>query len=97
MVVAVDYDGTITEYRNGPIRSDFLKYAPLICQRHTLVLNTARKGLYRWRAIKAIRATGIKMVTNIRRKPKADVYVDDKNIFCQEISWKAIWEFLRNA
>ena len=42
MVIGVDFDGTITEdvgyHIQGPIREDFMLYAPLIAKKHKLVL-----------------------------------------------------------
>ena len=96
MVIAIDFDDTITESSpfpiTGKIREDFLKYAPLLAKKHTLILNTARTGRYRLEAVKMLK--NLPIITNIKRKPQADIYIDDKNIFCDEIDWEKIYIFI---
>lgn len=98
MVIGVDFDGTITEdvgyHIQGPIREDFMLYAPLIAKKHKLVLNTARKGIPLLKAIYTIRRNKLPVKFIGFGKPKADIYIDDKNIFCKRIDWKEIYEYL---
>lgn len=98
MVIAIDFDDTITERSPFPItgivRKDFIKYGSLLAKKHTLVLNTARRGKYRREAVKMLKDLPIK--TNIKRKPNADLYIDNKNIFCEEINWKKIYEYINS-
>ena len=70
---------------------------------HTIIINTCRVKEHLENAVKYLNESGIKYhyvnendpsriakFLDDTRKISADVYIDDKNIFCREISWSDI-------
>ncbi len=96
MIIALDFDNTIIE--NAPYPSLKYKLKPDIEEtiRHftkdnIFVLNSARYDWYRIPAIFFIKKHKLPIKTPIfNRKIQADIYIDDKNIFCKEVNWKEI-------
>lgn len=97
MIVAVDFDNCLVEYADTPFGEFTLKpcakeviskYANLGVE---FVLNSARYGSYLEPALEFIEkeALPIKHISSME-KINADIYIDDKNIFCKEVDWKEI-------
>lgn len=70
---------------------------------HTIIINTCRVNKYLEEAVKYLDNNNIKynyvnendpirisQYLEDARKISADVYIDDKNIFCHELSWPSI-------
>lgn len=58
---------------------------------HKLVLCSARYGWFREIAAQFIRQQGLPIeVSKTRLKPNCDIYIDDRNIFCDGINWQKI-------
>lgn len=58
---------------------------------HKLILCSARYGWYRELARGFIMAHNLPIeVPKSRLKPSCDIYIDDRNIFCDGINWKKI-------
>lgn len=94
MVVAVDFDGTLVK----PVPYPEMCYelndnAETVIRRLnekgvTFVLFTARYGWWRLPAIRCIKKNKLPIKILWRnKKPRADLYVDDHNIFCDKIDW----------
>ena len=98
-VVAVDFDGTITKDNKFPeaigvVRDGCKETIEYIRQNNKVVIWTCRCGKYLDEAVEFLKANGIEVDgvnTDIYpatdRKIMADIYIDDKNIFCEEINW----------
>lgn len=101
-VVAVDFDGTITKDNKFPenigvVRDGCKEAIEYIRQNNKVVVWTCRCGKYLDEAVEFLKANEIEVDginTDIYpatdRKIMADVYIDDKNIFCNEIDWYKI-------
>ena len=101
-VVAVDFDGTITKDNKFPenigvVRDGCKEAIEYIRQNNKVVVWTCRCGKYLDEAVEFLKANEIEVDginTDIYpatdRKIMADVYIDDKNIFCNEIDWYEI-------
>lgn len=107
-VIAIDFDGTITKKNDFPNIGEFrpnvkeaieeIQKAGNIC-----FLWTCRQGKYLISAIKSLERAGIKLygynsspydiTVTCGRKPIADYYIDDRNIFTEEIDWLKIRDF----
>ena len=107
MVIAVDFDGTITDKNIFPEIGDFKEHAVeaiLNFQRHghQVVLWTCREGHYLDDARKACNLMGLQLqgynwspYQLQSRKIVADVYVDDKNVFMvDDVDWYKIEEYI---
>lgn len=70
---------------------------------HTIIINTCRVNKYLDEAVRYLDSNNIKynyvnendpirisQYLEDARKISADVYIDDKNIFCHELSWPSI-------
>lgn len=98
-VVAVDFDGTITKDNKFPenigvVRDGCKEAIEYIRKNNKVVVWTCRCGKYLDEAVEFLKANGIEVDgVNVDiypatdRKIMADVYIDDKNIFCDEIDW----------
>lgn len=97
MTIGIDFDGTIVEKADFP--STEMKPIPnaIPCIKklgqmgHKLVLCSARYGWFREIAAQFIHQQGLPVeVSKTRLKPNCDIYIDDRNIFCDGINWKKI-------
>ena len=108
MVVAVDFDGTITKdndfpHNIGVVREGCKEAIDYIREKHKVVIWTCRSGEYLEEMVKFLQENGISydginadIYTKTDRKIMADIYIDDKNIFCKEIDWAKIKEYFAN-
>ena len=107
MVIAIDFDGCITEKNIFPEIGKIKEYAVeaihnIQAAGHQVVLWTCREGFYLDDAKKWLLEHGI----NIKfynyspyqlqsRKIVADVYIDDKNVFMvDDVDWYKIEEYI---
>ena len=98
-VIAIDFDGTITKnykFPNiiGELREGCKEAIDYIRQNNKVVLWTCRSGKYLTEAVEFLKANGIEVdgvntdiYAKTDRKIIADIYIDDRNIFCKEIDW----------
>lgn len=97
MLVAIDFDGTLIEPFFYPDKQYKLKpHAKGVLNR------LAKKGVkfelftarYGWRRIPPIvfcKKEKLPIKTSLfNKKPPADLYIDDRSIFCEEIDWLKI-------
>ena len=101
-VVAVDFDGTITKDNKFPdvigvVRDGCKEAIEYIRQNNKVILWTCRTGEYLDEAVRFLEENGIEVdgvnadvYKKTDRKIMADIYIDDKNIFCTEIDWLEI-------
>ena len=107
MVIAVDFDGTITDKNIFPEIGDFKEHAVeaiINFQRHghRVVLWTCREGHYLDDARNACNLMGLQLqgynwspYQLQSRKIVADVYIDDKNVFMvDDVDWYKIEEYI---
>lgn len=100
-IIFVDFDKTITDNSPFPItgklregcKECLLKLAE---NGNTLIVNTMRKGADLKEAKKLVKEWGlpIQSFNYKNNKIKADLYIDDKNIFIEEINWYDILKYL---
>lgn len=97
MIVAVDFDNCLVEYADTPFGKFTLKpYAKEVIEKYhaqgvRFVLNTARYGRYLIPAIRFIRDEKLPVKIKMSlSKINADLYIDDHNIFCEEVDWLTI-------
>lgn len=109
MVIAVDFDGTITEKNSFPEIGKIREHAIEAIQNfqkhgHLVVLWTCREGRELDLARTAIELCGLKLngynyspYQLQSRKIVADVYIDDKNVFMvDDVDWYKIEEYILN-
>jgi len=109
MVIACDFDGTITEKNSFPEIAKIRKHAAEAIRKfqnagHTVVLWTCREGKYLDEARVFLRLNGIELdgfnyspYQLQSRKIVADVYIDDKNVFMvDDVDWYKIEEYILN-
>lgn len=104
-VVAVDFDGTITKDNRFPgvigvVRDGCKETIDYIRQKNKVVLWTCRCGEYLDEAVRFLQENGIEVdgvnediygkYGKTDRKIMADIYIDDKNIFCNEVDWAEV-------
>lgn len=101
-VVAVDFDGTITKDNKFPdvigvLRDGCKEAIDYIRKNNKVILWTCRSGQYLDEAVEFLKANGIEVdginadvYAKTDRKIMADIYIDDKNIFCTNIDWAEI-------
>lgn len=107
MVIAVDFDGTLTDKNIFPQIGEMKEYAReaihnLQAAGHKVVLWTCREGRYLDDAREWLNEHGIDLdFYNFSpyqlqsRKIVADVYVDDKNVFMVDsVDWHKIEEYI---
>lgn len=97
MTIGIDFDGTMieevtypsTEMKPFPYALSSIK--KLARMGHKMVLCSARYGWYRELAHGFIMAHNLPIeVPKSRLKPNCDIYIDDRNIFCDGINWLKI-------
>lgn len=106
MIIAIDFDDTITEYSpypiTGKIREDAIYYIDkLYKDGHTLILWTCRYGSYLNEALDLLKQANIlhcfKYInedgSNKSRKVEADYYIDDRNILI-ELDWEKLYNHI---
>lgn len=108
LVVAVDFDGTITKDYDFPLNIGVLRDGckeaiDFIREKHKVVIWTCRSGKYLEEAVKFLQENGISydgintdIYSKTDRKILADIYIDDRNIFCKEIDWAKIKDYFAN-
>lgn len=101
-IVAIDFDGTITEHSQHPvtgaIRPHCKEAIDTIRKHNTVVIWTARSGQNLQEAIGRLKAAGITydainidVKGGMQRKIEADIFIDDRALFTpQEIDWAEI-------
>ena len=102
-IVAIDFDGTITNNSPYPVMGSVRKGCKdaidFIRKNNTVVLWTCRQGCFLDEAICFLKENNIVVdsvnciYSSNRDKPRkinADIYIDDRNIFCKEINWYKI-------
>lgn len=107
MVIAIDFDGTITTKNCFPEISELRPYAKEAIKHfqeagHKCVLWTCREGQSLDRARQFLNENGIKMdgynyspYMLQSRKIVADIYIDDKNVFMvDDVDWLKIEEYI---
>lgn len=107
MVIAIDFDGTITDKNIFPEIGCFKDHAidaikNIQAHGHKVVLWTCREGMYLTKATVALLDEGLIMdgynyspYQLQSRKIVADVYIDDKNVFMvDDVDWYKIEEYV---
>lgn len=107
MVIAVDFDGTITERNCFPDIAPIREYAAIAIHNlqaagHCVVLWTCREGPELDKARQFLNEHGIELnAYNYSpyyiqsRKIVADIYIDDKNVFMvDDVDWHKIEEYI---
>lgn len=107
MVIAIDFDGTITTENCFPNISELRPYAKeairnLQATGHRCILWTCREGRYLDEARAFLNENGIEMdgynfspYELQSRKIVADIYIDDKNVFMvDDVDWHKIEEYI---
>ena len=107
MVIAIDFDGTITDKNVFPDIGEPKEYAfeainNLQAAGHKCILWTCREGKYLDEARVFLRLNGIELdgfnyspYQLQSRKIVADVYIDDKNVFMVDnVDWHKIEEYI---
>ena len=102
MVIAIDFDGTITTDNPFPIMGELRHHCKeainYISKYNEVVLWTCRTGEYLNEAKDFLHANGIdiSIPAEIRSKLKADIYIDDRNFPFREIDWFEIEDYFKN-
>lgn len=100
--IAIDFDGTITEYSPypimGKIREAAKKYIKLLHSKgYKLVLWTARTGVYLHECLNALEdaelITYFELPYLASGKISADFYIDDRSV-TGRIKWKKIYKYI---
>ena len=107
MVIAIDFDGTITTENCFPNISELRPYVIQAIDNfqkagHKCILWTCREGKYLDEARKFLNDNGIYMdgynfspYQLQSRKIVADIYIDDKNVFMvDDVDWKKIEDYI---
>lgn len=109
LVVAIDFDGTITKDNEFPkkigvLRDGCKEAIDYIRENHKVIIWTCRSGEYLKEMIKFLQANGITydginsdIYAKTDRKILADIYIDDKNIFCDKVDWVKIKEYFESV
>lgn len=105
-IIAIDFDDTLTEFRPfpevAPFRKEIFEYIPLLAEKYTLVLWTARRGIYYDECVDRLKKAGLLRYIALddesfkhgkTGKLEADYYIDDKANF-GIIDWKQIYKKL---
>lgn len=97
MIVAVDFDNTLIEEIDYPdVRYKLLPHAKetilnLAKKGVEFRLNTARTDWFRLPCIWFIKKNKLPIKTYLfNQKVRADIYIDDSNLYCEEINWYEI-------
>lgn len=108
MIIAIDFDNTITVGNNfpkiGKVRKNAIEVIKNLQKHgHKCFLWTCRAGKYLEDAKNFLESKGLVMdgynvseldCVNNGRKPIADIYIDDCNIFTKSIDWKQIEKYI---
>ena len=107
MVIAVDFDGTITDSNDFPYINNLKDHAVealknLQAHGHKIVLWTCREGKHLDAAREVLKAYGLELdgynyspYQLQSRKIVADIYIDDKNVFMVDsVDWYKIEEYI---
>ncbi len=107
MVIAVDFDGTITDHNDFPYINKLKDHAIAAIKNlqnhgHKIILWTCREGKHLDNAREVLKAYGVELdgfnyspYQLQSRKIVADVYVDDKNVFMvDDVDWYKIEEYI---
>lgn len=108
MIIAIDFDNTITVGNNfpkiGKVRKNAIEVIKNLQKHgHKCFLWTCRAGKYLEDAKNFLESKGLVMEgynvseldsVNNGRKPIADIYIDDCNIFTKSIDWKQIEKYI---
>lgn len=110
MIIAIDYDETITDNTprpfEGKIRPEAREYIRKLYEKgYTLILWTARQDPYYQEAIDRLQREDLYKYFTFGKKSdlrigklgkiEADFYIDDKSCL-GEINWKEIYEYIIN-
>lgn len=97
MLLAIDFDGTIVDFADTPFTTKYKfkenckEVIERLSKNHELVLNTSRFGIRRFYAIRFIHKNKLPIkIPLFSRKVVADIYIDDKNLECEQIDWLII-------
>ena len=97
MIVAVDFDNTLIEEIDYPSINYTLKphaketILNLTSKGVEFRLNTARTNWFRFPCIWFIKKNNLPIKTYIfNQKVRADIYIDDSNLYCEKIDWYEI-------
>lgn len=97
MIVAVDFDGTLVENTDFPELKYKLKQNAkdvilrLSKKNIKFLFFSARHGWYRIPAILFIKKEKLPIkILLFNKKPFANLYIDNQNIFCEQIDWLKI-------
>lgn len=105
MVIAIDYDGTITDDTPFPklatIRPEALLYIPLLYNKgYKLILWTARKEEYYAQAVERLKEIGLYKYFDfqygdygVTGKLVADFYIDDRSSM-GPLDWNKIYKYI---
>ena len=104
MIIAIDYDGTITESKPFPIKANIREeaciYIPKLYQLgHQLILWTARKEPYYTECIKALQDCNLLQYFTFNYdvgytgKVIADIYLDDRSSMI-DFNWKLWYDYI---
>lgn len=109
MVIAIDFDGTITTENCFPNISELRPHVVeaiknLQSHGHKCILWTCREGIHLERAVSFLHDNDINLsgynfspYQLQSRKIVADVYIDDKNVFMvDDVDWYKIEEYILN-
>lgn len=106
-IIAIDFDGTITEGSpypiTGNIRDKAVEVIKRLQQRYTCILWTCRSGADLYEAITLLNKHGIEFeyvnkspIDTGSNKVLADIYIDDRN-FNSTVNWDEIEKLLLTA
>lgn len=97
MIVAVDFDNTLIESIDYPqIHYNLLPHAKEVINNLSkkgieFRMNTSRTGWFRLPVIWFVWKQKLPIKTYLfNKKVRADIYIDDSNLFCETIDWKQI-------
>ena len=97
MIVAIDFDNTLIDSIDYPsVNYTLMPYArEAITNLHNMGvefrMNTSRTGWFRIPVMFFVWKEKLPIKTYLfNKKVRADLYVDDSNLFCNEIDWKKI-------
>lgn len=104
MIIAVDFDGTITKEHKypevGEIEENTIRVLKKLQEKHVVCLWTCRGGEALEKAVNALKERGVELewindtpYSDERRKIIADVYIDDR-AFGGITDWNVIEEHL---
>lgn len=108
MIIAIDFDDTITEYSPWPIMGRIKPEAVSVIKKikkagHTIILWTCRDGKYLDEAVNALKKEGVEFDyinefpgVPTSRKVYADIYIDDRALG-GIVDWNQIENKLLNS